>query len=332
MHCLDAASTMNAEFAVIVPYFQRSSGLLFRTLQSISEQQIDCRVNIYVVDDGSPAPVEDELTGLVWRENFCLQVIKKQNGGVASARNVALNSIKGELYVAFLDSDDVWFPHHLDAALFAFSSGFDFYTADWLLKGQNVSSFAHFYGSAMRLESIEGIDWGFALKDCLIDFTVNGPIGSTCSMVVKRKFVDKFRFNEDLTTAGEDGLFATQIAFLNPRVFISKRFDVILGHGVSIFSSGDWHDAQGFSRAASYLRSRELMRPLVADFPTARSNLGQVLRRARVDYLSSLISTILRMKFSRLADYTLLIRFPGVVLELPYLLSKIFKAKFCKAV
>ena len=67
---------------------------------------------LLVVDDGST----DETAVIV--EKFTdsrIKYIYKENGGEASARNVALD--KGQGNIAYLDSDDAWLPHHLETTM-----------------------------------------------------------------------------------------------------------------------------------------------------------------------------------------------------------------------
>jgi len=89
-------------FSIIVPTYNRPEQLR-RCLASLL--QIDFpfdRFEIIVVDDGSTSELEDACAEIRERSNF--QLIRKQNGGPASARNAGAESAKGD-YLAFTDDD-----------------------------------------------------------------------------------------------------------------------------------------------------------------------------------------------------------------------------------
>ncbi len=270
-------------FAVVIPYFQRESGILRNALRSIADQDVREEVRVYVVDDESPAPPEAEVAAVAWPANLTFRVLKKTNGGPASARNAGLDALGPEDGIAFLDSDDRWLPHHLAAARYAFDEGFDYYTADWVIDDDGTRAFDALYGDRLRLRPHAGSPWAFELVDELINYSVCGPIGSPCSMVVRRSLVGDLRFDESLRTAGEDGLFATRLAARLPRVLVSRRIDTVLGRGVNIFSTGDWRSREAAMRALYFLRSRLLMKPLAAGHPIAAERLAARIRGARED-------------------------------------------------
>ena len=271
-------------FAVIIPFYQREPGILARTLQSVARQDVADQVVVYVVDDESPVAPEPEVDSVQWGENFQVRILKKPNGGPASARNYALDRLKDEQYVAFLDSDDTWNDYHLSAAKFAFDQGFDFYTADWIIDEQGTRSHDQYYGNSMALAPHAQADWAYELRDDLINYTVRGPIGSSCSMVVTRDLLGDTRFDPTLRTSGEDGLFATTLASKEPKVMISKRVDTVLGKGINIFSADGWDSRNGVMRSIYFLRSRILMRPLVKKYPCAEKKLKEKIRNARREF------------------------------------------------
>ena len=65
---------------------------------------------LIVVNDGSTDRTAEIAATYV---DTRIQIFHKQNGGEGSARNHALGCMQGE-FVAFLDADDEWLPHHLE--------------------------------------------------------------------------------------------------------------------------------------------------------------------------------------------------------------------------
>jgi glycosyltransferase involved in cell wall biosynthesis len=89
-------------FSVVIPTFNRLP-LLKEALESIWRQTfIDYEV--IVVDDGSADGTPDFAHSLGERITF----LEQANCGPGPARNFAVKYAKGE-YIAFLDSDDLWF-------------------------------------------------------------------------------------------------------------------------------------------------------------------------------------------------------------------------------
>ena len=106
--------------AVVIPYFQIRPGILRRALNSVVAQNLppDTRVEIIVVDDGSPHPARAETASLILSEAYGLTLIEQPNAGVSSARNAALRAVAHDTtFIAFLDSDDIWHPDHLATAI-----------------------------------------------------------------------------------------------------------------------------------------------------------------------------------------------------------------------
>lgn len=98
---------MGPKVSVIIPAYNAEK-YIAETLQSVFEQTYS-NYEIIVVDDGS----KDGTWQLLQSYAPKAKVFSKENGGPASARNVAINNSDGEL-IAFLDSDDLWFKEKLE--------------------------------------------------------------------------------------------------------------------------------------------------------------------------------------------------------------------------
>jgi glycosyltransferase involved in cell wall biosynthesis len=93
-------------FSVIVPTLNRAD-LLLGTLESIFAQWFR-DFEIIVVDDGSTDGTIECLKAL----GSAINVLQQSNRGAGAARNLGARQAQGK-YLAFLDSDDLWFPSTL---------------------------------------------------------------------------------------------------------------------------------------------------------------------------------------------------------------------------
>jgi glycosyltransferase involved in cell wall biosynthesis len=106
-----------ARVSVLIPTHDRLD-YLPRTLESVYAQTTK-DFDVVVADDGSA----DGTAAWLRRRKFPrLRLLRTaRNRGPAAARNLALSAARG-VFVAFLDSDDLWAPDYLRRTLAAFKS------------------------------------------------------------------------------------------------------------------------------------------------------------------------------------------------------------------
>ncbi|MCI0524585.1 MAG: glycosyltransferase [Acidobacteria bacterium] len=92
---------------MIIPAYNAQT-YIAETLGSVLAQTYK-NYEVIVVDDGS----SDGTLRIAKSFEPRIKVLTKQNGGPASARNLAINSSLGD-YLAFLDSDDLWVEDKLE--------------------------------------------------------------------------------------------------------------------------------------------------------------------------------------------------------------------------
>jgi glycosyltransferase involved in cell wall biosynthesis len=90
-------------FSVIIPVFNREA-YIGEAIASAINQELPAK-KIIVVDDGSTDRTVDIVRGFGDR----ILLLRQDHRGCAAARNLAAKHAVGE-YLAFLDSDDLWFP------------------------------------------------------------------------------------------------------------------------------------------------------------------------------------------------------------------------------
>lgn len=98
--------------SIIIPMYNGKT-YIEETVESLLP--IACEKELLIIDDGSS---DDSFLFCKdrWKDHPCVQVIRKENGGIVSARNFGLARAKGT-YVLFCDHDDIAFPQTIDRAV-----------------------------------------------------------------------------------------------------------------------------------------------------------------------------------------------------------------------
>src|SRR6516164_3773782 len=96
--------------SVIIPAY-RAAAYIHETLESALCQTYP-NFEVVLINDGSPDTEEFERAIAPYRHRIVY--ISQENRGPSAARNAGIHRARGE-YLAFLDSDDVWFPTCLTA-------------------------------------------------------------------------------------------------------------------------------------------------------------------------------------------------------------------------
>jgi glycosyltransferase involved in cell wall biosynthesis len=91
--------------SVIIPTYGRDEDLP-SAIQSVFDQQYE-RVELLVVDDGSPTPVATTLPERLLSDERTTVIRHERNKGANVARNTGIRTANGD-YIAFLDDDDRW--------------------------------------------------------------------------------------------------------------------------------------------------------------------------------------------------------------------------------
>lgn len=98
-----------ALISVIIPTRDRNT-LLQRAIASVKRQTVR-DVDVWVINDGGFAPTLCDT----------IRLVTKTQGGPGSARNAGI-AVSDSRYIAYLDDDDEWRPHHLESMLNALGS------------------------------------------------------------------------------------------------------------------------------------------------------------------------------------------------------------------
>ena len=166
--------------SIIIPYY--NGGEYTKELLDCLDKQITEQVEVILVDDGSTEPFKMDYP-------WC-KVIRKKNGGCASARNRGLKSAKGE-YIAFIDADDMVPEYFVEKLIEKAQGNYDVIDFSW------------------KSLSYEGKQHNYVLRsdnDRL-------PNPSVCTRAFKRSFIGDIRFNEKKDST-EDEDFSRKVGYL----------------------------------------------------------------------------------------------------------------------
>jgi succinoglycan biosynthesis protein ExoW len=282
------------QVAVVIPYFQRQPGLLLACVRSVLAQRGVAAKQIIVVDDTSPRPADQELAELLPLHPQ-VSVVLQANAGPSAARNRGLDKVApGTEIVAFLDSDDAWYPHFLADALTAFHQpNCDLFFANSSRYGADKPRFEWENLSGPQLLAIEhrAVDEGRGLhlfQGDFFDFAIHrSGIISTSTLAYRFARLPKLRFNTRLFN-GQDRYFKLQLAQAARRVAFGTRVSATEGQGVNIFDSSQWGSEKGLTLLLSYIGlSKLILSTLVLTAAQRRFVQGQLAASRRNFALTS---------------------------------------------
>ncbi|MDO9165340.1 MAG: glycosyltransferase family 2 protein [Rhodoferax sp.] len=306
---------------VIIPYYQRSVGVLAKALASIAAQQsCPLAVHVIVVDDASLAPAGPELAS-AGPMPHAVQVIAQPNGGPGAARNTGLdNAPRGTRYLAFLDSDDEWAPDHLARAVAALDRGYDLYFADHYQLGQTTSAFSR----AGRIEigqhpSLPSSPAGLhAYQGDMLDQIIRGNLIGTSTVVYSFERFAQQRFRIEFTNAGEDYLFWMELVQNGAKIAFSSQCEARYGKGVNVYAGAGWGSEQHLLRLHNELKYRKTTNSLFKLNASQQSHIQSCIRDLRLAFARDLLH---RLSHRQPLPWTLLKQHfeldPRTFLELP---------------
>ena len=189
--------------SVIIPTYNRAH-LLPRALDSILSQS--CLPNeIIVVDDGSTDDTSVLMTSVYPEIVF----IQQSNTGVSCARNVGIKRASGD-WIAFLDSDDEWFPEKLEVQMNALYKNPELkicHTNEiWIRNGTRVNP-------KKKHKKFGGWIFQKCLPLCCI---------SPSSVIIHKSIFDEVGLFDDSLLVCEDYDLWLRITARNPVLYIEK--------------------------------------------------------------------------------------------------------------
>lgn len=174
---------MNEEItiSVVIPAYN-AENFLARTIDSVLAQTYK-PLEIIIIDDGS----KDNTATVAKKYSDNVHYVFKENGGESSARNAGILNAKGE-WIAFLDHDDVWHPHHLMNAVNTI----------------NKAKIVKWYGAPFDV------------------FTHNSAEKLTIykKNTVSESFINNIYYNDYLSVSQKQAIFTTSTMVIHKSVFV----------------------------------------------------------------------------------------------------------------
>lgn len=190
--------------SIIIPLYNYE-GTIGRAILSVLEQRVE-GIELIVVDDGSTDGSASVVEGIL--RDYEFKLLKKENGGASSARNVGLE-IANANFIAFLDADDEFLPNGLNCILKAIKNS----DADVFLFG-HVNRFPTGKTRSIPPKNIPKLK-----RKAFLQYA-RGDIGASFGSVAFNAHVfDEIKFPEGIAQAEDFPVFALMFALFNCEVF-----------------------------------------------------------------------------------------------------------------
>lgn len=313
------------QFSIIIPV-HNSESTIQRCIKSVQDQLIQ-NFEIIIIDDGSV----DQSVAIVEKlvvDDVRIRLIRKTNGGVASARNAGIELIKGD-YVLFVDSDDHLDPRYLQT----FSDLLQIYPHALIYQ-----SFISEYENCSEPEVLPRKYYNSQeVSKALILLEKHRCLGGACNKIFNAEIIkeNNLRFNEQLHY-GEDKIFTLQyLQFVN-QIYLSDTCYYVYNRSSKNSLSKKHHKSEGLSLFAE--QEYRLFLECARRFPD--EILTNVIKTRYSSFSKYVLLSMYRPGDSASAEQKKLlrekiilldknnIRLPEFDVEVPSLVNKIYKYGF----
>jgi len=202
-------------FSIIIPTFNRAA-LLREALASVARQTFR-DFEVIVVDDGSSDETEQVVASCGMPVNF----LRQENRGPGAARNLAIQKAQGQ-YIAFLDSDDQWFPWTLDTYHRIIDDQRPVFMSGFALPLEDSTTASNIDASLLNIRSFPHL-----LEACTDRVP---PVGGTPSICLNRVALQETGGFVSRKISGEDtdlwlrlGMQPGFVRILQPPVFLQRK-------------------------------------------------------------------------------------------------------------
>jgi hypothetical protein len=265
---LTTSMVIAPKVSVIVPAYNIES-YITDTLVSLEDQSFH-DFEVLVVDDGSTDNTAKQVKVFCQRDSR-FQLLQKENGGLASARNYGMSHARGE-YIALLDADDIYKPEKLAnhvARLDRHPEVGVVYSASAAIRDDGGSTFVSLSGRPIH-------------KNTLFSLLCKNFIGHGSNAVFRRSIIDEVGGFDETLPSSEDIDYWLRIAATGqwkfdrePKILCCYR---VRPSGLS-FNVAEMQRCCERVIKGAYQRSPNLVEPML---PTAYAYMYRYLARLSI--------------------------------------------------
>lgn len=201
----------NILVSVIIPMYN-SEKTIEKTINSVINQDYK-NLEIIVIDDGSKDKSYEIVSNL--SKLHKIKLIKQENKGPSSARNLGIKNSKGE-FIAFLDSDDCWIKNKISKQLKIFLD---------IKKIGIVATRTEDKSYCSKIEIINYRKFLFSIKG----FNINTP-----TVMIPKKIIKEVGYFDENMKYSEDAEYWFRILEKYNGIMINENL-VYCGNGKKMF-------------------------------------------------------------------------------------------------
>lgn len=199
------------KISVIIPTYNRGN-IIENSIISVLNQTYT-NLEVLIIDDGSTDNTKEIIDK--FDDNRIKYIKLKNNYGGSNARNIGIKSATGK-FISFQDSDDIFYPKKLEIQMKNIinqKSDLDFCKIKVIFN----SSYHHFVPNSRQEININKTNF-------FTELISNGNFISTQSILVRKKFIEKYLFDINMPRLQDYELLLRMI----PKVKLSYSREVLV--------------------------------------------------------------------------------------------------------